>query len=394
MATPIRNVDLSSTVGPLEGMAGCSRCMVVFRWRTRVVGRAFLDVQDGRVDVADVLSASANLGADALRPWLEETVGYDERDLLGTPVYRATVAICTRERADSLDGVLRAVAGLVREGHEVLVVDNAPKTDQTRQVVERYPGVRYVCELTPGLNVARNRAIREANGDIVAFTDDDAFPEQGWLDNLVRNFGDSRVQCVTGVTLPIELETEAQEMFETVSTFAHGFRRRVFDGQRDNPIAVGEVGVGANMAIRRQVIAEVGPFDERLDGGMPTRSGGDHEMFIRLLSAGHRIVYDPAAVSWHRHRRTHRELVDTLYGYGVGVYAMFTGLLLERRELGVFKQAWLWFRNAHFPELRRMLLNRPATATSELRAAEFRGCLHGPSAWLAARRQRPTGGLR
>jgi GT2 family glycosyltransferase len=368
--------------------------MVVFRWQTRVVGRAFLDVQDGRVDAADVLSASWKLGADALRPWLEETLGYDERDLLGTPSYRATVAICTRERADSLDGVLHAVAGLVREGHEVLVVDNAPKTDQTRRVVERYAGVRYVCELTPGLNVARNRAIREANGDIVAFTDDDAFPEQGWLDNLVRNFGDSRVQCVTGVTLPIELETEAQEMFETLSTFAHGFRRRVFDGQRDNPIAVGEVGVGANMAIRRQVIAEVGPFDERLDGGMPTRSGGDHEMFIRLLSAGHRIVYDPAAVSWHRHRRTHRELVDTLYGYGVGVYAMFTGLLLERRELGVFKQAWLWFRNAHFPELRRMLLNRPATATSELRAAEFRGCLHGPSAWLAARRQRPTGGLR
>lgn len=394
MATPIRNVDLSSAVGSLEGMAGFARCMVVFRWGKRVVGRAFLDVQDGRVDVADVLSASAKLGTDALVPWLEETLGYDERDLLGTPAYRATVAICTRERADSLDGVLQVVAGLVREGHEVLVVDNAPKTDQTRRVVERYAGVRYVCELTPGLNVARNRAIREATGDIVAFTDDDAFPEREWLDNLIRNFSDSRVQCVTGVTLPIELETEAQEMFETVSTFAHGFRRRVFDGQRDNPIAVGDVGVGANMAIRRQVIAEVGPFDERLDGGMPTRSGGDHEMFIRLLSAGHRIVYDPAAVSWHRHRRTHRELVDTLYGYGVGVYAMFTGLLLERRELGVFKQAWLWFRNAHFPELRRKLLKRPATATSELRAAEFRGCLHGPAAWLAANRQRPTGGLR
>jgi GT2 family glycosyltransferase len=368
--------------------------MVVFRWRTRVVGRAFLNVQNGRVDAADVLSASRNLGADALRPWLEETLGYDERDLLGTPSYRATVAICTRERADSLDGLLRAVGNLTRDGHEVLVIDNAPKTDQTRQVVERHAGVRYVCEMAPGLNVARNRAIREASGDIVAFCDDDAVPECGWLDNLMRNFGDMRVQCVTGLTLPIELETEAQELFETVSSFAHGFRRRIFDGQHDNPVAVGEVGVGANMAIRRRVIAEVGLFDERLDGGMPTRSGGDQEMFVRLLSAGHRIVYDPAAVSWHRHRRTHRELVDTLYGYGVGVYAMFTGLLLERRELGVFKMAWLWFRSAHFPELRRMLLKGPATATSELRAAEFRGCLQGPAAWLAARRQRPTGGRR
>src|SRR5215475_692208 len=394
MATPIRNVDLSSAVGPLEGMAGCSRCMVVFRWRTRVVGRSFLSVQNGRVDAADVLSASRNLGADALRAWLAETLGYDERDLRGTPSYRATVAICTRERADSLDGVLRAVGNLPREGHEVLVIDNAPQTDQTRQVVERYAGVRYVCELVPGLNVARNRAMREASGDIVAFTDDDAVPESGWLDNLIRNFGDSRVQCVTGLTLPIELETDAQELFETVSSFVRGFSRRIFDGQRDNPVAVGQIGVGANMAIRRRVIDEVGPFDERLDGGMPTRSGGDHEMFVRLLAAGHRIVYDPAALSWHRHRRTHRELVDTIYGYGVGVYAMFTGLLLERRELGVLKLAWAWFRGAHLPELRRMLLQRPATATSELAAAEFRGCLQGPAAWLAARRQRPTGGLR
>src|SRR5689334_20114174 len=157
MATAIRNVDLSSTVGSLDGMAGCSRCMVVFRWRTRVVGRAFLDVRNGRVDAADVLSASWTLGADVLRPWLEETLDYDERDLLGTPSYRATVAICTRERADSLDGVLRVIGNLTREGHEVLVVDNAPKTDQTRQVVERYPGVRYVCEMAQGLNVARNR---------------------------------------------------------------------------------------------------------------------------------------------------------------------------------------------------------------------------------------------
>src|SRR5262249_41467957 len=164
----------------------------------------------------------------------------------------------------------------------------APQTDQTKRVVERYPGVRYVCEMTPGLNVARNRAIREASGDIVAFTDDDAVPERGWLDNLLRNFGDSRVQCVTGLTLPIELETEAQEMFEAISSFARGFRRHIFDGQHVNPVAVGQVGAGANMAIRRRAIEDVGPFDERLDGGMPTRSGGDHEMFIRLLSAGHR----------------------------------------------------------------------------------------------------------
>jgi len=254
--------------------------------------------------------------------------------------------------------------------------------------------VRYVCEPAAGLNVARNRAMREATGEIVAFTDDDAVPEPGWLANLLRNFADPRVKCATGLTLPLELETDAQELFEMASPFARGFRRRVFDGQHDNPLAVGQVGAGANMALRRQVVDEIGPFDERLDGGTPTRSGGDHEMFVRLLSAGHRIVYDPGAVSAHRHRRSGEELVDTIYGYGVGVYAMWTGLLLERRELGTLRLAWSWFRAAHWPEVRRSLLGRPSTPTSGLVRAELRGCLHGPAAWFASRRLRATGGVR
>jgi GT2 family glycosyltransferase len=230
--------------------------------------------------------------------------------------------------------------------------------------------------------------MREASTDLVAFTDDDAVPEAGWLDALIANFGDPRVLCATGLTLPIELETDAQELFEDLSPFGRGFRRRIFDGQHDNPVEVGRVGAGANMALRRVTIDLVGPFDERLDAGTPTRSGGDHEMFVRILAAGYQIAYDPAAVSWHRHRRTHDELRDTLRGYGVGVYAMFTGLFLERRELGVVRLAWAWFRSAHLPELRRWLLRRPPTRTSPFILAELRGCLHGPAAWFTSRRLR------
>jgi hypothetical protein len=107
-------------------------------------------------------------------------------------------------------------------------------------------------------------------------------------------------------------------------------------------------------------------------------------MFARILRAGWRIVYEPAAVSWHSHRRTMEELRATVYGYGVGVYAMWTGLLIERRELGVLKLAWSWFRHS---QLRALL---PASGmTPEARALtreELRGCLNGPAAWVAAHR--------
>lgn len=388
MATAIREVELSSALSPITNLEGYSRCLLVFRWRRRVVGRQFVHVVSNRVTPAAIAQAVNQCGADPLYRWLADAVGYDEREFVGTPSLTATVAICTRERPDDLARTLGAVVRLANAPHRILVVDNAPRSPRTREVVQQFPDVRYVCEPTPGLNVARNRAIREASTDLVAFTDDDAVPEPEWLDALIANFGDPRVQCATGLTLPLELETEAQELFEEVSPFARGFRRRVFDGQHDNPVEVGRVGAGANMALRRETVDLVGPFDERLDGGTPTCSGGDHEMFVRILAAGYQIAYDPAAVSWHRHRRTLPEVRDTLHGYGVGVYAMFTKLLLERHELGVLRLAWAWFHSAHLPELRRRLLRQTPTRTSSLILAELRGCAQGPAAWFASRRLR------
>lgn len=394
MATAIREIELSGPLGPLEDLHGYARAMLVVRWHRRVLGRAFVRVADGRLDEQEVRSAiRAGLPADAWLRWLEDTVGYDERARFGGPLPPATIAICTRERPVDLRRALQAVSRVVDAvpGTDVLVIDNAPASDATRRVVQDYPRVRYICEPRRGLNVARNRALIEARGEIVAFTDDDAAPEAEWLDALRANFGDPRVLCVTGLTLPAELETEAQELFEEHTPFGRGFRRHVFDGQRDNPLHVGPVGAGANMAVRRNIAGRVGPFDERLDGGTPTRSGGDHEMFARILGSGYRIVYDPAAVSWHTHRRSMESLFGTVYGYGVGVYAMWTGLLLERRELGAIKLAWAWFRHGQVPLLLSGLRDRGHHTRAKLVREELRGCLHGPRAWFQARRLRHAG---
>ena len=381
--TVIREVDLSQPRAALNDLPA-GKYMLVFRWRRRVIGRAFTEVNRGSIDPDEMAAlASASLEPTALRYWLDERLRYDERQVTDPRPITVTVAICTRERPEDLRRTLTALQALRPAALETLVVDNAPASGATRQVVDSFPRVRYIEEPERGLNVARNRALQAARGDVVAFVDDDAVPEPEWLDGLMPNFQNPRVVCVTGLTLPIALDTEAQELFESHCTFVRGFRRRVFDGQRDNPLAVGPVGAGANMAVRREAACRLGGFDERLDGGRPTRSGGDHEMFTRMLRGGHCIVYDPAAVAWHRHRRTMEELEQTVYGYGVGVYAMWTGLLLEAREPGVLKLAWSWFRHSQW----RALLPG-GHSTREARAlarAEIRGCLHGPAAWFAAR---------
>jgi GT2 family glycosyltransferase len=72
------------------------------------------------------------------------------------------------------------------------------------------------------------------------------------------------------------------------------------------------------MTFRCDVLIRLGSFDPRLDGGIPTCSGGDTEMFARALEAGAHILYEPAALVWHRHRRTQAQLQNCLFGYGSG----------------------------------------------------------------------------
>jgi GT2 family glycosyltransferase len=279
------------------------------------------------------------------------------------------------------------VSALPDDAQEVLVVDNAPTTDATRQVVERFPGIRYVREDRPGLDVARNRALREARGEVVAFTDDDALPDPGWLRGLARNFEDPLVFCVTGLTMPAELATVAQDGFERESSFGRGFARRVFDASTHDPHRAGPMGAGVNMAVRRAILERLGGFDEALDAGTPTRSGGDHDLFTRVLTAGYRVVYDPAALVWHRHRRDAKALRAAIQGYGTGVYAALTKSLLVDRELRAPLLALGWFRHDQLPALVRSLLRRRGRRSLRLILAELWGCALGPWAYVSSRRK-------
>ncbi len=110
-------------------------------------------------------------------------------------------------------------------------------------------------------------------------------------------------------------------------------------------------------------------------------------MFSRILALGYRIVYDPAALSWHRHRRTWEELRQALYGYGAGVYAFWTRRLLFERDLAVLKAAWNWFFKHQLQAIVHSLFRRPSRMPLDLLLAELRGCAWGPWAYLISRRR-------
>src|SRR6185437_10326271 len=132
-----------------------------------------------------------------------------------------TVAVATHNRAESLHRCLDALCAMdyPPDRYEIIVVDNAPGDNATVELVQQMattaPRLRYVREDRPGVSYARNRALREARGQIIAMTDDDVRVDSHWLVELVRSFRLSpNAACVTGLIMPAELETPAQVWFE------------------------------------------------------------------------------------------------------------------------------------------------------------------------------------
>ncbi|MGY1618340.1 glycosyltransferase [Geodermatophilus sp. SYSU D00691] len=218
-----------------------------------------------------------------------------------------TVVVCTRERPDLLAGCLEAVHALDPAPAEVVVVDNAPRTQRTADLAERW-GARRVVEPRPGLSHARNAGWRAVRTPIVAFTDDDARPHRRWIAALSQGFVTASVGCVTGLVAAAELMTPAQRLFEGNGGMGKGFDARLFSADTVG-LQGWLVGVGANMAFRTVALEEIGGFDPHLGSGTVTRGGEDLDIFVRLLAGGGAAMYAPDAVVRHVHRRDLPSLV-------------------------------------------------------------------------------------
>jgi GT2 family glycosyltransferase len=245
----------------------------------------------------------------------------------GVPLPLVTVAVCTRDRTEDLAGCLAAVEALRYPALDLLVIDNAPAGDATERLVrDHHPRVRYCREPRPGLDWARNRAIREARGEVVAYTDDDVRVDPGWAGAIAALFaGHPEVAAVTGLVAPYELATEAQILFERYGGFGRGYLRRWYHappvkgaGPHISHHGAGQFGTGANMAFRRSLFARIGEFDPALDVGTVTNGGGDLEMHFRVLRSGRTLVYEPRALVYHRHRADYPRLRHQIANNGVG----------------------------------------------------------------------------
>jgi len=308
-----------------------------------------------------------------------------------------SVLMATRDRPEQLKFALDSVLASEYPNFEVIVVDNAPSSQATaRMITENYAAtgrVRYVREDQPGLSAAHNRGILEVRGSYVAITDDDVLVDRLWLAELIRGFyEDDHVGCVTGMTLPVELQTPAQLWFEQFGGFSKGFTQKIYDLQAhrpDDPLfpyTAGKFGTGANMAYRTSLLLEMGGFDPATGIGTLTCGGDDLAAFFEVLQSGYRLVYRPKALLYHRHRRDYPGLKRQIYGYGVGLTAFLTKTLIDHpntffRFLSRLPYGLYFTLSAHSPKNSKKHVDYPP----ELTRLERRGMVYGPLAYLRSR---------
>jgi glycosyltransferase involved in cell wall biosynthesis len=250
-----------------------------------------------------------------------------------------SLIVCTRNRAARLPGFFAHVCALESPpgGWELLIVDHA-STDATPDALRTFADgapmrVRTMRVEGGSLTTAKNAALSHAAGDILAFTDDDCYPQPDYLRQLVEVFAAHRIGVVGGRVV-LHDPTDERLSVRDVPT-ATPIEPGTF-------VAAGTIH-GANMAVTREVVRAVGGFDPLLGPGTPCVAAEDVEYVARAVWAGWRARYDPAPVVAHHHgRKPGPETERYRQGYDYGRGAYYTKFLLNRRARQTYLRHWYW----------------------------------------------------
>jgi len=251
---------------------------------------------------------------------------------------KLSVIIATRNRAhaiaDSLASIAASLGNAAPINAEIVVIDNGSR-DATSKAVEQWAAgcpfpVRLVLEPRPGLSVARNRALRTAQGGLLVFTDDDCRLSKEYIRELLRYDASDVEPVLRGGSVELGDQTDLPITIRTTKT-RQRFNRHTDPATHDS--IVGHIS-GCNMAMRRTLVEKLGRFDERFGAGSKLESGEDSDYLFRAYLEGFTIEYVPDMTVFHYHGRKQKPVGYKLYrGYSIGTGAIYAKYFLRQPKL-------------------------------------------------------------
>jgi len=246
---------------------------------------------------------------------------------------RVSVIICTYNRERFLGDTLESVAAqpFPKEQVQIVLVDNN-STDSTPAIAERFKEthpdseVVYVIETNQGHTYARNRGIKESDGDILLFLDDDVLLDPGYLTRLVHHYETMPDLAASGGRVIVRYENERPVW---MSRFLEPMLGHQDFGRAVKSYAKNSYPVGCSMAFRASTFTQTGVFNPDL-GRRGTALGGNDEkdMLFRVRAAGLNITYLPDVILEHRiddRRLTHDYVRRQAIGVGQGERIRLSG---------------------------------------------------------------------
>jgi O-antigen biosynthesis protein len=213
---------------------------------------------------------------------------------------KVSVIVCTFNGSRTLSGCLESLLRLEYPNYEVIIVNDG-STDATAKIAHSY-GFRVITTENQGLASARNTGLRAATGEIVAYIDDDAYPDPHWLQYLANMFMNTKHVGIGG---PNIAPTGDGPIAECV---AHS---------PGNPVHIllsdteAEHIPGCNMAFRKAALEAIDGFDPQF-----RIAGDDVDVCWRLQQKGRTLGYSPGAMVWHHRRNSIRAYWKQQHNYG------------------------------------------------------------------------------
>jgi GT2 family glycosyltransferase len=359
--------------------------------RLHDVPLGFVDVENGSLDHA-ALSGTAlrYLEREAWAATLGRRLAVADGESGEPP--SVTVVVAGTGTSRRLDDCLRAIAAQRSEADDVLLIDTTG-LDGEAFLTARRADARLVDADGRGCAAAWNSGLREAQTPIVAFTDDRCLPEPGWLESIRSGFSPG-IDAVTGLVLPAELETRAQEVFEDgFAGMRMGFEPVLHSRTGQIPYYPRYYGAGCNMAFRREALERLEGFDPAIEsrGGA---FGAEADTLQRLIESGASVAYRPDAIVRRMHARTNGALRRQLHADARAESAALAAAFgraggAERRRVAGAYWDLIWRRHAAVLVRRAFRQGQPPRRCL---LAGLMGALTGPAAyaWSGIRR-RPRG---